>query len=102
MFRRLIMVIFRLYMKYLLSSYTKHTWAVYMGEGGDKGGTKARFCQKGWAVWVSLGGGGVSMLTFQDAAVKPSHKYTPFGKVKQGNIREINYDHNTSHMPCVN
>jgi len=31
MFRRLIMAIFRLYMKYLLSSYTKHTWTVYMG-----------------------------------------------------------------------
>jgi len=30
MFRRLIMAIFRLYMKYLLSSYTKHTWAVYI------------------------------------------------------------------------
>jgi len=28
MFRRLIMAIFRLYMKYLLSSYTKHTWAL--------------------------------------------------------------------------
>ena len=34
MFRRLIISIFRLYMKYLLSSYTKHTWAVYMGKGG--------------------------------------------------------------------
>jgi len=34
MFRRLIMTIFRLYMKYLLSSYAKHTWAVYIGEGG--------------------------------------------------------------------
>ena len=31
MFRCLVMAIFRLYMKYLLSSYTKHTWAVYMG-----------------------------------------------------------------------
>jgi len=30
MFRHLIIAIFRLYMKYLLSSYTKHTWAVYM------------------------------------------------------------------------
>jgi hypothetical protein len=36
MFRRLIMAVFRLYMKYLLSSYTKHTWAVYMGKGGVK------------------------------------------------------------------
>jgi len=32
MFRRLIMTIFMLYMKYLLSSCTKHTWAVYMGK----------------------------------------------------------------------
>jgi len=36
MFRRSIMAIFRLYMKYLLSSYTKHTWAVYMGYGRGK------------------------------------------------------------------
>ena len=53
MFRRLIMTIFRLYMKYLylLSSYTKYTWAVYMvcvgGEGG-KVGTRSRICWKGW------------------------------------------------------
>jgi len=53
MFRRLIMAIFRLYMKYLLSSYTKHTWAVYMGKGGGKVGTISRICQKGWAVWVT-------------------------------------------------
>ena len=33
MFRRLIMAIFRLYTEYLLSSYTEHTWAVYMGWG---------------------------------------------------------------------
>ena len=39
MFRRLIMAIFRLYRKYLLSSYTKHTWAVYMGQGGCEVGT---------------------------------------------------------------
>ena len=36
MFRPLIMAIFRLYMKYLLNSYTKHTWAVYMGREGVK------------------------------------------------------------------
>ena len=36
MFRQLIMTIFRLYMKYLLSSHTKHTWAVYMGSEGVK------------------------------------------------------------------
>jgi hypothetical protein len=53
MFRRLIMAIFRLYMKYLLSSYTKHAWAVYMGYGGGKVGTRSRICQKGWAVWVT-------------------------------------------------
>jgi len=53
MFRRLIMTIFRLYVKYLLSSYTKYTWAVYMGYGGGKVGTRSRICQKGWAVWVT-------------------------------------------------
>jgi len=52
MFRRLIMAIFILYMKYLLSSYTKHTWVVYMGQGGGKVGTRSRICQKVWAVWV--------------------------------------------------
>ena len=56
MFRRLIMAIFRLYMKYLLSSYTKHTWAVYTGKRGGKVGTRSRICQKGWTVWVTCGG----------------------------------------------
>ena len=53
MFRPLIMAIFRLYMKYLLSSYTKRTWAVYMGKGGGKVGTRSRICEKGWAVRVT-------------------------------------------------
>jgi len=52
MFRRLIMAVFRLYMKYLLSNYTKHTWAVYMGQGGGKVGTRSRTYQKDWAVRV--------------------------------------------------
>jgi len=51
MFRRLIMSIFRLYMKYLLSSYTKHNWVAYMGKGGGKVGTRSRVCLKGWAMW---------------------------------------------------
>ena len=53
MFRRLMMAIFRFYTKYLLSSYTKHTWAVYMGKGGGKVGTRSRICQKCWAVRVT-------------------------------------------------
>jgi hypothetical protein len=53
MFRCLIMAIFRLYMKYLLSSYTKHAWAVYMGLGGGKVGTRSRICQKVCAVLVT-------------------------------------------------
>ena len=52
-FRRLIIAIFRLYMKYLLSSYTKHTWAVYMGYGNGKVGTRSRICPKGWMVCVA-------------------------------------------------
>ena len=48
MFRHLITAIFRLYTKYLLSIYTKHIWAVYMGQGGGKVDTGARICQKGW------------------------------------------------------
>ena len=50
MFRRLIMVIFRLYMKYLLSSYTKYTWAVFMGQGGGKSGHEILYLSQ------SLGG----------------------------------------------
>ena len=50
MFRRLIMATFRLYMKYLLTSYTRHTWALYMGYGEGKVGTRSRICQIGWAV----------------------------------------------------
>jgi len=53
MFRRLKMTIFRLYMKYLLSSYKKHTWAVYMRQRGGKEGTRYRICQKRWALWVT-------------------------------------------------
>ena len=53
MFRRLLMATFRLYMDYLLSTYTKHTWDVYMGYGGGKVGTRSRICQKVWAVWVT-------------------------------------------------
>ena len=53
MFRLLIMAIFKLYMKHLLSSYTKHTGAVYMGKGGGKAGARSRICQRSWAVWVT-------------------------------------------------
>jgi hypothetical protein len=53
MFRSLIMTIFRVYKKYLLSNYIKHTWAVYMDNGGSKVGTRSRICQKVWAVWVT-------------------------------------------------
>ena len=49
------MVILRLYMKYLLSSYTKLTWAVYMGRVGGNVGMSSRICHRGWEVWV-LGG----------------------------------------------
>ena len=52
MFRRLIMAIFRLCVKYLLRNYAKHTWAVYMGREGVKW-ARDPVCQKGWAVWVT-------------------------------------------------
>ena len=61
MFRRLLMAIFRLYMKYLLSSYTKHS-RVCMGKGGGKVGTRSRICQKVWAVWVARGVHAVTKL----------------------------------------
>jgi len=58
MFRRLIMVIFRLYMKHLVSSNTKHVclWATYMGWGGGKVGMRSRICLKGWMEWVAWRG----------------------------------------------
>jgi len=53
MFRRLTMVIFRLYMKCLVSSYTRLTWAVYSGEVGGEVATRSRMCHRGWEVWVN-------------------------------------------------
>jgi len=47
------MAIFRLYMKYLLSSYTKHTWVVYMWQGGGQVGKTSHNCHKVWAMWVT-------------------------------------------------
>jgi len=52
MFWHLTMVIFRLYMKYLLSSYTKLIWAV--GEVG----TRSCICHRVREVWIIGGGGG--------------------------------------------
>ena len=53
MFRHLVMAIFKLYMKHLVSSYTKHISATYIGKGGGKVGTRSRICPKGWMVWVA-------------------------------------------------
>ena len=55
MFQHLTMASFTLYMKYLLSSYTKLTWAVYMGRVGGEVGTRSRMCHRGWEVWVHGG-----------------------------------------------
>jgi len=52
MFRRLTMAICRLYMKYLVSSYTRLIWAVYSGEVGGEVDTRSRMCHRGWEVWV--------------------------------------------------
>jgi len=74
MFRHLIMAIFRLYMKYLVSSYTRLIWAVYSGEVGEVR-TRARMCDRGWVGWVH-GGVGTAKLrnaTFTFAmCVRPS------------------------------
>jgi len=53
MFRRLRMTIFRLYMKYLVSSYTR----LFMGciqwySTGGEVGTRSHMCYGGWKVWV--------------------------------------------------
>jgi len=55
MFRRLTMAILRLYMKYLVSSYTRLVWAVYSGEVGGEVGTRSRVYHRGWEVWVHGG-----------------------------------------------
>jgi len=52
MFRRLTMAIFRLYMKYLVSSYTRLMWDVYSGEVGVEVDTRSRMCHRGWVGWV--------------------------------------------------
>ena len=54
LFQHLTMAIFRLYMKYLVSSYsrTRLIWAVYSGEVGGEVGTRSRMCHGGWEVWV--------------------------------------------------
>jgi len=53
MFRYLTIVIFGLYMKYLVSSYT----GLIMGciqwySTGGEVGTRSRMCHGGWEVWV--------------------------------------------------
>ena len=55
MFRCLTMAIFRLYMKYLVSGYTRLTWAVYSGEVGVEVGMRYHMCHRGWEVWVHGG-----------------------------------------------
>ena len=60
MFRRLIMTIFRLYMKYLLSSIT-YIGCLY-GVGRGKVGTRSRICQRVWAVWATRGAHAVTKL----------------------------------------
>ena len=52
MFRRLTMAIFRMYMKYLVSSSTRLIWAVYSGEVRVEVGTRSRMCHRGWVGWV--------------------------------------------------
>jgi len=47
MFWRLTMAVFRLYMKYLVSSYMGLLWAVYSGTVQE-----VRWAQGGWEVWV--------------------------------------------------
>ena len=54
MFRRLAMAIFRLYMKYLVSSYMGLVWAVYSGKVGVEVGTRSRMCHGGCEMWVHI------------------------------------------------
>jgi len=52
LFRPLKMAIFRLRLKNLVNSYTRHIWSVFSGEVRDEVGTRSRMCCVGWAVWV--------------------------------------------------
>jgi len=52
MFRRFAVAIFRLYLKYLVSSYTRLLQAVYSGEVGGEMGTRSGMCYGGWEVRV--------------------------------------------------
>jgi len=52
MFRHLTIAIFRLYMKYLVSSYTGLIQYTVDSTGGEVG-TRSRMCHGGWEVWVS-------------------------------------------------
>ena len=52
MFRPLTVAIFRLRLKNLVGSYTRHMWAVYSEEIRGEVGTRSRMCCVGWAVWV--------------------------------------------------
>jgi len=53
MFRHLTVAIFRLYMKYLVSSYTGLILGCtqWYSTGGEVG-TRSRMCHGGWEVWV--------------------------------------------------
>ena len=55
MFRRLTMVIFRLYMKYLLSNYTRLIWVVYSEKVGGEVSKRSRMCHRGLEVWLHGG-----------------------------------------------
>jgi len=55
MFRLLTLAIFRLYIKYLLSSYTELKWTVYRGEVGGEVGTRSRCVMEVGCVRVCLG-----------------------------------------------
>jgi len=52
MFRYLTMAIFRLYMKYLVSSYTWLMGCIQWYSTGSEVGTRSHMCHGGWEVWV--------------------------------------------------
>ena len=64
MFRFLTVAIFRLYMKYLVRSYTRITWGVYSGELGGEVSTRSRMFHGGCEVWVYGGGLSYYMLYY--------------------------------------
>jgi len=72
MFRRLTMAIFRLYIKYLVSSYTRLIMGcIHWFSAGGEVGTRSRTCRGGWEVQHTT-------QRNQKSNIKPSTSILPY------------------------